>query len=221
MQFQNGAAPSGKDGRRPAAGPVRHVLFDADGVLQELPGGWYAAMEPYLGVRTREFLHRTWDDELPALAGQGDYMPLLTALLLEYGVPEPCGAVFQAVWHRIERVERSFEIVEELRRRGYGVHLGTNQERHRAAHMRTTLGYDELFDTSCYSYDLGVAKPDPEFFREAARRMKARPSEVLFIDDSSRNVDGARAAGMRAEQWDHGQGHGVLLSLLARHGIHV
>jgi putative hydrolase of the HAD superfamily len=149
-------------------------MFDADGVLQDVPGGWYAAMEPYLGKRAREFLHKTWDDELPTLAGQGDYMPLLAALLLQYGVMTPADAVFKDVWHRIERVELSFEIVEALRRSGYGVHLGTNQEQHRAAHMRTMLGYDGMFDTSCYSYDLGVAKPDPEFFEEAARRITTR-----------------------------------------------
>jgi putative hydrolase of the HAD superfamily len=204
-----------------ASARVRHVLFDADGVLQDLPGGWYAAMTPYLGDRTQEFLHKTWDDELPALAGQGDYMPLLAALLLEYDVTTPVDVVFKAVWHRIERVEGSFEIVAALRRGGYGVHLGTNQEQHRAGYMRTALGYDDLFDTSCYSYDVGVAKPEPQFFEEAARRIKAEPCEILFIDDSSRNVEGARSAGMQAEQWNFGQGHGVLRSLLNRHGINV
>ena len=53
------------------------MLFDPDGVLQVVPGGWYAAMEPYLGERAREFLHQTWKDEFPTLAGQGDYMPML------------------------------------------------------------------------------------------------------------------------------------------------
>ncbi len=60
---------------------ITHVLLDADGVLQDLPGGWYAAMEPFLGDRAREFLHRTWTDELPTLAGEGDYLPMLEATL--------------------------------------------------------------------------------------------------------------------------------------------
>ena len=54
---------------RVQATPIRHVLFDADGVLQDVPGGYQAAAEPYLGERAMEFLHRAWDDELPALAG--------------------------------------------------------------------------------------------------------------------------------------------------------
>lgn len=173
---------------------VRHVLFDADGVLQDIPGGWYAAMEPYLGDRAREFLHRTWKDELPMLAGQGDYMPVLAATLAEYGVPVPAAAVYRDVWQRIEPDPESIELVRALRASGYRTHLGTNQEQHRAAHMREALGYEALFDVICYSCDLGVAKPDPAFFTEAARRIGAEPPAILLIDDSARNVAGARTA---------------------------
>ncbi|HXH80671.1 HAD-IA family hydrolase [Nocardioides sp.] len=195
------------------------MLFDADGVLQVIPGGWYAAMEPYLGSRAREFLHQTWKDELPTLAGQGDYLPMLASTLLEYGVTAPVEVVHRDVWHRIERIEESFTIVEALRRNGYGVHLGTNQEQHRGSYMRTALGYDDVFDTSCYSYDLRIAKPDPAFFTEAARRMGAAPSTILFVDDSVRNVQGALVAGLQAVVWDIEQGHDALVELLAGHGV--
>ncbi len=200
---------------------IQHVLFDADGVLQYLPGGWHAAVEPYLGDRARDFLHQTWKDELPTLTGQGDYLPLLAATLVEYGVTTPVEAVHRNVWRNIAIVKETFEIADALRRRGYGVHLGTNQERHRATHMRTVLGYDDLFDVSCYSCELGVAKPEPVFFAEAARRIGAPPQAILFIDDSARNIDGARAAGLAAEQWDHAQGHSSLLDLLAGHGVEL
>jgi putative hydrolase of the HAD superfamily len=66
---------------------------------------------------------------------------------------------------------------------------------------------------------LGVTKPDPGFFAAAARRVGAEPSTILFIDDSARNVEGARAAGLAAEQWELGHGHDVLLALLAGHGV--
>jgi len=198
---------------------IRHVLFDADGVLQVIPGGWYAAMEPYLGERSREFLHQTWKDEVPTLRGNGDYLPMLAAKLLDYGVNESVEVVHRDVWQRIEPIEESFAIVEGLRRNGYGVHLGTNQEQHRGSHMRAVLGYDDVFDTSCYSYDLGVAKPDPAFFVEAARRIGADQSTILFIDDSPRNVEGALAAGLEAAVWDIERGHDNLVGLLAGYGV--
>jgi len=217
--YEEGRAREDSLDRLLAASAIRHVLFDADGVLQIVPGGWYAAMESYLGDRAREFLHQTWRDELPALAGEGDFLPVLAATLVEYGVTEPVDVFCRDVWHRIERIEESFAVVEALRRNGYGVHLGTNQEHHRGGHMRTVLGYDDVFDISCYSYDLGVAKPDPAFFTEAARRIGAEPSTILFVDDSVRNVEGALAAGLQAVVWDVEQGHDALVGLLAGHGV--
>ena len=205
----------------PPAGSVRHVLFDADGVLQELPGGWHSAMEPFLGERTQEFLEQTWADELPTLRGDGDYLPMLETLLLSYDERLDVDEVYDAVWRNITVHEASLQLVKSVRAAGLGVHLGTNQEQHRARHMRTALGYDELFDVSCYSHDLGVAKPDPAFFVAAAERIGDDPAAILFIDDSSRNVEGARRAGMRAVHWDITQGYDRLSELMVAEGVDV
>jgi putative hydrolase of the HAD superfamily len=178
-------------------------------------------MEPFLGDRAREFLHRTWADELPTLAGEGDYLPMLEATLRDYGVTTPVGEVYAGVWHRIEEVAASFEVVAALRRAGYGVHLATNQERHRGTYMHDVLGYRDRFDVSAYSWQVGVAKPDPEFFRRVVALIGVPADEVLFVDDSEANVAGARAAGLVAEHWHFQRGPGSLVDLLAAHGVRV
>jgi HAD superfamily hydrolase (TIGR01509 family) len=201
---------SARSKRRVAASPIWHVMFDADGVLQHAPGGWKAGAEPYLGERTMEFLSRAYDDELPALAGQREFLPLLAAAMADFGVTAPLEEVHRAIWLQIEPVEHTLALVRALRRNGYGVHLGTNQERNRAAHMREALGYDALFDVSCYSWELGVCKPDGAFFAEAARRIGAEPAAILFIDDKASNVAAARDVGLAAEQWSLQDGHDTL-----------
>jgi putative hydrolase of the HAD superfamily len=199
---------------------VRHVLLDADGVLQHVPDGWYSAVEPFLGERTREFVRETWSEDLPMLVGEGDYLPVLAEGLRRFGVSASAEDVYRAVWcDALEVVEETFALVRALRASGYGVHLGTNQESRRVPFMRTTLGYDDVFDTSWYSCELGLAKPDPRFFAEAARGIGADPSVVVFVDDTPRNVDGARAAGMAGVHWDVSRGHGELVRLLAEHGV--
>ncbi len=46
------------------------------------------------------------------------------------------------------------------------------------------------------SCEIGLRKPDVEAYEHVARDMGFRPDEILFVDDSRDNVDGARAAGM-------------------------
>jgi putative hydrolase of the HAD superfamily len=82
-----------------------------------------------------------------------------------------------------------------------------------------------------------VAKPDPAFFHRAADHIGAEPGEILLIDDSAKNVEAARSAGMSAIHWtfDVGDdlaasgnaaraehtGHAALIEQLAARGIRI
>ena len=45
---------------------------------------------------------------------------------------------------------------------------------------------------------VGVVKPDPRIYEILFERVGRRPSELLFIDDSTANVRASEAAGMPA-----------------------
>jgi putative hydrolase of the HAD superfamily len=60
-------------------------------------------------------------------------------------------------------------------------------------------GWLARFDARVYSCDIGVAKPDRRAYEICAERLGVAPADVLFFDDSERNVRAARATGMRAE----------------------
>lgn len=64
-----------------------------------------------------------------------------------------------------------------------------------------TPDLQELFDARLISAELGRCKPDQEVFLEACRRLSVAPEEAVFVDDSSNNCSGARAAGLRAVQY--------------------
>lgn len=57
------------------------------------------------------------------------------------------------------------------------------------------------FSPRLFSSRLGMVKPEPAIFEETLKALGARPSEVIFIDDRPANVEGARRAGIRAEQF--------------------
>lgn len=203
----------------PGSRVVRHVLLDADGVVQQQRGGWLAAVEPFAGQVGEAFMQDAWRAEEPALRGQSDFLVDLPAVLERHGLEVSAGALYRAVWHSIEVDETSMALVEALRGSGYGVHLGTNQEHHRATYMRRDLDFDQRFDVSIYSCEIGLTKPDPAYFERAVAMIGAAPDEVLLVDDNAANVDSARAVGLRAVHWDLSQGHDLLLSHLAEHGV--
>lgn len=198
---------------------VTHVLLDGDGVLQRHPRGWVEAAEAYVGDRAAAFFVEVTEQERACLTGGHDFVPLLADALVRYGVQAPVDEVYAEVWLTIETVPTTVALVHELRRLGLGVHLGTNQQAGRAAYMRTALGYDDLFDESFYSCELGAAKPTVAFFAAVVDRLGTTAPEVLFVDDHEPHVLAARELGLAAERWHHADGLPRLHALLAGHGI--
>lgn len=65
-------------------------------------------------------------------------------------------------------------------------------------------GVSGCFRDFFFSFNLKMLKPGREIFDEVVRRIGVRPEEILFIDDSIANVEGARAAGLNAVLYKKG-----------------
>ncbi len=200
---------------------VHAVLFDADGVVQDNPAGWFDELHALVAPgRGREFVDDVFDTEKPAMRGRRDFRAVLAEVASRWGLS---GRVEELLdhWRRIDVHAAVLEVVGELRASGVRCYLASNQHAHRAAYMRSGLGYDEVFDAQFYSCDLGVLKSSPDFFVRALRDIGAAAEETLFVDDSEAYVETARGVGLLAEQWCVADGIGVLRALLAEHGLPV
>lgn len=58
------------------------------------------------------------------------------------------------------------------------------------------LGLKGLFDAVVTFDDVGVAKPQPDIFIEAARRLSLEPEDCLVFEDSPQGIQAAKRAGM-------------------------
>lgn len=65
----------------------------------------------------------------------------------------------------------------------------------------------------------GVLKPDPRAYRTALGALGVAAQRALFVDDQSRNVEGARAAGLDAVFFDIADAEGSFARVRARLGI--
>lgn len=57
------------------------------------------------------------------------------------------------------------------------------------------------FDTLVWSYQHGLAKPDPAIYTHALEQLGTAPGETLFVDDKLENIVAARALGIGAVQF--------------------
>lgn len=89
------------------------------------------------------------------------------------------------------------EVVEELQRRGYELGIISNLIGTREIpEWLETENFALYFKTVVLSSVLGIRKPAPEIYLEAARRAGVKPACCAYVGDNlKRDVTGARAAG--------------------------
>ena len=204
--------------------PFSAVLFDCDGVLQRPANDWQAELAALLpDAKANDavgFFADVHEAEAPTMDGSVDFEPRLAAVLDRWQVITPVTEVLP-IWQQLAVDPSMLAAAEQLSDAGLICALATNQHAARAAYMRRELGYQRWFDPCFYSCEIGLAKPDPAYFRFALDRLGLPAAEVLFIDDLPVNVDGARKAGLVAEVFAKDGGRAELDRVLARHGLSV
>ncbi len=109
-------------------------------------------------------------------------------------------AEFVAAWSDIFWLnEPVADLVAELKRLGYPLVLGSNTNDLHAAHFRREFAETlDRFDRLVLSYEVGHIKPSAAFYAACTEAAGLAPADCVFIDDLPENVEGARAAGLKA-----------------------
>ncbi len=95
-------------------------------------------------------------------------------------------------------IEGSVAILEELHINGAALYAITNWNGDTFRATRSRFGFLSLFKDIVVSGDEKMLKPEPAIFKLLARRSGIKLKDSIFIDDSLKNVVGAKAVGMQA-----------------------
>ncbi|HOJ01778.1 MAG TPA: HAD family phosphatase [Anaerolineaceae bacterium] len=63
--------------------------------------------------------------------------------------------------------------------------------------MQERFTFLELFDVSYFSAEVGMRKPESQFFQLILDALQVEPSEALFVDDFFENIQGAQRLGIQ------------------------
>lgn len=88
------------------------------------------------------------------------------------------------------------DTLDELRRRGYRLSLGSSSKN--AKFILERVGLLDAFDAISDGTNISRSKPDPEVFLKGAEFLGVEPAECVVVEDAFAGIDAAKAGNMMA-----------------------
>ncbi|HHF2936905.1 TPA: HAD family hydrolase [Vibrio diabolicus] len=99
----------------------------------------------------------------------------------------------------------SVELLKRVKSAGYRVYALTDNVNEIVEHLRATYEFWPLFDGVIISSEVQLLKPQAEIYQALLSTYQLQAEETVFLDDMPYNVEGARAVGMEAIQFENAQ----------------
>jgi epoxide hydrolase-like predicted phosphatase len=188
--------------------PILALIFDLGGVLLRT-----ADFSPRERIAARFGMSRTELETLIFGDGSGGSVQTGAIRLEDY---------WQQVRKRLDCSEEEFkrliheffaedeldaDLVEYIRRLhvNYKTALLSNATADLRKQIAEKWHFEDAFDLMVISGEVGLTKPEQGIFELALVKLGVEASQAVFVDDMSRNVEGARRAGLHAIQFRNPQ----------------
>lgn len=186
---------------------ARGAIFDLDGTLADTADDLLGAVNVSLAEHGLPTLDPVADRRVAGRGGRAMIRRSLEIAGRDPDLPDWVDLTdriypeFLLVYEdRIDAETRLFEGVEacleRLARGGWRLGVCTNKPEKLARILLGRLGVGETFAAILGADTLPVRKPDPEHFRETARRIGAAPHRSVMLGDTETDLLTARAAGV-------------------------
>jgi putative hydrolase of the HAD superfamily len=182
---------------------LRAVIFDYGMVLTGTPNeAAHDAMVRITGLPPDRFEALYWTDrhayDEGKLTGMAFWQKLVrdAQLDLSQSTIEELNEWDARMWTTQNPAMVAWQV--RLKKHGLKTAILSNMGDSVLARIEREFAWINGFDVLVWSYQLLMAKPDPQIYLHALAQLGTKPDETLFIDDKRVNVDAAIALGMQA-----------------------
>ncbi len=176
---------------------IRAVIFDVGGVLSRRDdsapvGAWSAR----LGMNAGQLATAIFENEVArrATVGRATVEEVWQFVGQQLGLPDADLHAFIADFWGLSVWDTA--LLDFIRTLKPAVKTGVLSDAWPDARIANTPVMDDLFDVIVYSAEEGIQKPDPEIYRRTLARLDVAPTDAIYIDDRTGNVEAARRLGM-------------------------
>jgi len=185
----------------PLSGRYRAVIFDMDGLLLDTEVLWDRAENELFRRHGDSW---TFEDKLAVMGTSVEatarYYAQRLAQPIERGrelVAEMYELMKEELAKQVDARPGAVELVERLRELGTArLALASNSSREIVDTALAAAGLTETFEAIVTSDDVEHAKPAPDIYLLACRRLGVEPSEAVALEDTTTGVAAAKAAGI-------------------------
>lgn len=177
-----------------------NVIFDFGGVLlrwqpQEIIDAFYAEEDLRGSLSLNVFRHPDWLE-----MDRGSLADAAAAHRFAARMNRPVQemqALLQLVKESLVPLPETVELVRELAGRGIPLYGLSNMPASTFSYLRGRYGHWKLFQGIVISGEVKLIKPDPAIFEYICLQHQLKPSETIFVDDHSPNIEAAENLGFR------------------------
>lgn len=181
---------------------IKTIIFDLDGVLIDATQWHYEALNDALKIFGYEIgieEHLTTYNGLPTL----EKLKLMSE---RKGLPRNLHEIIRVLKRKYtdERVRQNCNPTHEkqimltnLKRKGYKLACCSNAQKYSVVNMLQGAQIDHFFDFVLGNDEGYKAKPEPDIYLAAFKKLKINPGEAIIVEDALHGVEAAKRSGAK------------------------
>jgi putative hydrolase of the HAD superfamily len=172
------------------------ALFDADGVLAVPSEPFSFSYSRSRGLDPEHAEPFFAGDFQRALRGEADLKDLIKSNHDIWGWDDDPQLLLDQ-WFAAENHPNTelLDYIQTLRAKGIKCYLATDQEKYRQKYLEEVMFAGKL-DGVLASNQFGHVKKEPAYFKKVLERLHTAPEQIIYFDDSQRNLDSAEQSGI-------------------------